>query len=275
MTTEPALTFRPRDREYPATSLRSLLVHGARQCHRIVLKWTRDPATLTQSLIYPAILVALFRLVLGDSMTAHSGTDSIYAMVPMVALIGAMSGGSASALGVRRERENGLLGRFWTMPVHRGAVIVGRLAAESLRSLVTACLIFLVGALFGFRIHGGPGALVAMLALVMFYGAAFATVVTAAALLTDRATIVEWIAIATNVMMLFNSGFAPVSVYPEWLQPLVRYQPLSCGVDALRSLALGDPDGAAILALLGWSAALLLLFAGPLARGYRRAALRG
>lgn len=268
------LEFRARDREYPAASWRSMIVYGLLQCRRIIVKWTRDPATLAQALVYPAVLVALFRVVLGDSMTAHSGQNAIYAMVPMVALVGSMSGASASALGVRRERENGLLSRFWTLPVHRGGVILGRLMAESLRALVTACLVFLVGAIFGFRIHGGPLALVAMLALAMLYGAAFSTLVTSAALLTDRATLVEWIAIGTNLLMLFNSGFAPVSVYPEWLQPIVSNQPLSCGVDALRSLALGAPDAGAIGALLGWSTGLLLLFTIPLARGYRKAALR-
>jgi len=270
-----ALGFRARDREYAAASWRSMITYGGSQCYRIVLKWTRDPATLAQALIYPAVLVAMFRIVLGDSVSAHSGQDSIYALVPMVALVGAMSGASASTLGLRRERESGLLRRFWVMPVHRSAVIVGRLAAEAIRALVTACLVFLVGAAFGFRIEGGPLALVAMLALAMFYGAAFSTVVTSAALLSERTTLVEWIAIGTNLLMLFNSGFAPVSVYPTWLQPIVRNQPLSCGVDALRSLALGTPDTGAIVALLGWSIGLFVLFWRPLVRGYRKAALPG
>ena len=76
-------------------------------------------------------------------------------------------------------------------------------------------------------------------------------------------------------LLFFNSGMVPLDVFPEWLQPMVRAQPMSPAIEAMRGLAGGGPALGPALQSLAWSLGLLAVF-GPLAvRGYRIAAEAG
>jgi ABC-2 type transport system permease protein len=72
--------------------------------------------------------------------------------------------------------------------------------------------------------------------------------------------------------MFFNSGFVPLENYPAWLQPLVRAQPMSCAIEAMRACTLGGPITTPLLQTLAWSTGLALVFGTLAVRGYRRAA---
>lgn len=244
------------------------------QCSRILLKWARDPVTLAQALLYPSLMVVLFWLVLDRSVSEATGRSPVDGMVPMVALVGAMSGASISGLGLQRERDNGQLTKMWALPVHRASAMVGRLWAESVRVAVTVLLILTVGATVGFRVDTGPAGLLGILAVALMFGLSFSIMVTALALLGSRTRIVEWTAVGTNVALFFNSGFVPVTSYPGWLQPLVRYQPLSCAVEAMRAVGTGTAVAGPLALTVAWSAGLLAVFAVPAVRGYRRASTR-
>ncbi|MFW0783320.1 ABC transporter permease [Gordonia sp. CPCC 206044] len=266
------LRFPRRDERAAESTTRALLRCSALQAERILVKWAKDPATLLQSLLFPALMVLLFWLVLDRSVSAHSGSSSVFGMVPMVALVGAMSGSSISGLGLRRERMSGLLSKMWTLPVHRASAMVGRLAAEAVRIVVTVSAVLLVGAVIGFRIHTGVGGALAILAVTVIFGLSFSMMVTALALRSRDSHIVEWVAIGTNLAMFFNTGFVPADAYPAWLQPIVRYQPLSCAVDTIRGFANDVPWGQPLALTLAWSVLLLVAFTGPTLAGYRTAA---
>ena len=45
--------------------------------------------------------------------------------------------------------------------------------------------------------------------------------------------------LATLPMFLLSATFFPLSTYPTWIQPIVRWTPLYPGVDLVRSLTTG------------------------------------
>ncbi|QQZ17939.1 ABC transporter permease [Rhodococcus opacus] len=265
------LAPRPRSEK----SIVALWSQSVLQCKRLLMRWTRDPSTMIQSLLYPALTLLMFRIVLGDSISAASGQPSIYGTVPMVALVGAMVGSIVSAVGLKAEKENGLLGRFWTLPVHRASGLVGRMLAEAVRVLATTLVIVTVGFGLGFRFSQGVLAGIVLLLLPILFGMGFAVMVTALATISGNAPLVEIVSISTTLLMFFNSGFVPVMAYPPWLQPIVAAQPLSCAVDAMRGLSLGGPVIEPVLKTLAWSLGIIALFLYPAIRGYRRAAATG
>ncbi len=55
-------------------------------------------------------------VVLGDGVKRVTGHSALYGSVPLVSLIGATSGAIIVAVGVMRERDDGLLSRFWVVP---------------------------------------------------------------------------------------------------------------------------------------------------------------
>lgn len=260
------------DKALPENSVQALAVHSWIQAKRLLTTWVRDPSTTIQALIYPAFMLLMFRVVLGNSITAATGQPSIFGTVPLIILIGAMFGSIASAVGLKGERASGLLSRFWTLPAHRASGLIGRMIAEAVRVLVTSVIILAVGVALGFRFNQGPLAAFALLTLPIIFGIGFAMMVTALATVAENLPLVEIVSISCTLLMFFNSGFVPVIAYPQWLQPIVAEQPMSVAIDAMKGLSLGGPVAEPVMKTLAWSLGMVAVFVYPAIRGYRRAA---
>ncbi|MEV6274017.1 ABC transporter permease [Nocardia sp. NPDC051832] len=256
-------------------ALATLASHSLLQCKRLLFGWARDPATTIQTLIYPALTLLMFDVVLGNSITNATGKPAIYGQVAMITLVAAMSGAVVSALGFKTEKATGLLGRFWTMPVHRAAGLTGRILAEAVRVLITTIFVLAVGMLLGFRFDQGWVAGLALIALPVVFGVGFAVLVTALATITEGVMLVSLVSIVNTLLMFFNTGFVPKMAYPIWLQDVVENQPMSCAIDAMRGLSYGGPVADALWKTIAWTLGLILLFGWPAIRGYQRAAQTG
>lgn len=252
----------------------SLVRHTVIQTQRLLLRWARNPITLLETLIIPCLLLIMLETVVGGQIRKFTGDSALYGSVPMVCLVGALSGAVASGVLLGRERDAGLLARFWVLPVHRASGLASRIIAEGCRIVAGTLAIVLVGFALGFRFHQGILATIAFLLVPVLFGLAFATIVTAVAVFTAKATLVEGITILTSLMMFFSTGFVPLIAYPRWIQPVVRNQPLSVAVDAMRGLATGGPIAGPLTLTLLWSLAAITLFAIPATLGYRRASRR-
>ncbi|WP_378732887.1 ABC transporter permease [Nocardia brasiliensis] len=255
-------------------SAASLVRHTMIQTHRLLLRWARNPVTLLETLIIPCLLLIMLETVIGGQIRKFTGDSALYGSVPMVTLVGALSGAVAGGVLLGRERDAGLLARFWVLPVHRASGLVSRILAEGCRIFAGTLAIILVGYLLGFRFHQGVLATLVFLLIPVLFGLAFATVVTAVAVFTAKATLVEAITILTSLMMFFSTGFVPLAAYPQWIQPIVRNQPMSVAVDAMKALALEGPLARPLTLTLLWSLAAITLFAIPATIGYRRASRR-
>ena len=52
----------------------------------------------------------------------------------------------------------------------------------------------------------------------------------------------NWINVALLPMTLFSGSFFPLSILPNWLEAIMRWTPLTQGIDLMRSLTLGTVD---------------------------------
>ena len=52
----------------------------------------------------------------------------------------------------------------------------------------------------------------------------------------------NWINFALLPMTLFSGSFFPLSILPNWLETIIRWTPLTQGIDLMRSLTLGTVD---------------------------------
>lgn len=241
------------------------------QTQRLLLRWTRHPVTLLETLIIPCLLLFVLNTVIGSQVTRFSGHSALYGSVPMVAVIGALSGAVASGAMLWREREAGLLARFWILPVHRASGPAARILAEGIRILLGTLVIVAFGYLLGFRFQQGLLPALAFVLIPVLLGLGFATVVTALAASAPKATLVESMTILTSLLMFFSTGFVPLNAYPRWIRPIVEHQPISVTIEAMRALAAGGPLARPLTLSFAWSLTALCVFAVPAALGYRRA----
>ncbi|MDH3024093.1 ABC transporter permease [Gordonia alkanivorans] len=255
------------------SSIRGWWEHSKPLTGRQVMVYVRDYPTLLQSLIFPALSMVMFKVVLGDAIGSATGQNSAYRTVPLVVLVAAMFGSIASATRLNRERSTGLLARLYVLPINRAADLTSRVASEMIRILGTTIALLLAGHLIGFRFTQGVGPAIGLVLVAMAYGAAFACMTLALAVnAKPGAPLVPYLGLFSSLLMFFNSGFSPVEAYPTWLQPIVANQPMTPAIDAMRGLAAGGPLTESLVKVGIWTVLIISLSIYPALRGYRKAA---
>jgi ABC-2 type transport system permease protein len=242
---------------------------------RLLVRWRRDRATVLESLAMPVVLLVTLNIVLGDAISRLTGHDALYGSVPLIAMVGAMSGSMVGGIGLMRERSNGLLPRLWVLPVHRASSLLARLMADAVRIVATTAVVMCAGLALGLRFTQGILATVAWLFVPAIFGVAFTMIVITLALYAANTIVVEASEVVWGLLMFFSTGFVPLDQYPRWVQPVVAHQPMSYSIEAMRGLSLGGPVLAPVIAVLLWSVGVAAVVAVPMAIGYRRASMRG
>lgn len=251
-----------------------LATHIPVQAGALLRVWLRDPGVIIQAVVFPGFLLAMFHLVFGQSTTSLGNGDSIYGLTGLVALVGAMYGTLLSGLYLIRERDDGQLGRQWTMPVPRAGFLGGRLLAEAVRTLIGTVVLFVVAVPMGFRFSQGWGSGALAILVPAIFGLGVAIGIVAIATVVPRSTL-EPFAVVFLLMLFFNSGFAPIDEYPGWLQPVVEYQPMSTAIDTMRGLTEGGAVVTPLLLTCGWTALAIVGCGWFAIRGYAKAARDG
>lgn len=264
----------PPSQALPERSFRAWLTQSHVLAGRQILVYLRDPFTLGQVLIFPALAMIMFKVVLGDVIGEATGQDSVYGTVPLVILIGAMFGSIAAAARLNMERRTGLLSRLYVLPINRGADLTARVISELTRILLTTVILLAAGHLIGFRFTQGLGPALGLVAVSLAYGGAFAVLTLALAVNAKPGSpVVPFLGLFSSLLMFFNAGFSPPDAYPDWLQPIVRNQPMSPAIELMRSLAAGGPITENLIKVLVWTVAAVAVFTYPALRGYRKAAV--
>ena len=234
--------------------------------------WVRDPGIIVQSLFFPAFMLLMFELVFGKSIGQLGGGDSVYGYTALVALVGALYGSVSTTLLLVQERESGLLSRMWTLPVNRYSFVAGRIWAEALRTGISTIILFAVGVALGLRFEHGPLGALAALAVTMLFAVSVAVPIMALALVSNGLQAVQTLGGLFLFLLFFNTGFASIEEFPGWLQPVVRAQPMSPAIEAMRGLTEGGPVLWPVAGVLAWAAVLIGVFGPVDVRRYQRAA---
>ena len=169
-------------RDAKENSPRRLVWHTWLLTARLLRRWSRDRATVLESLVMPVVLLVALNIVLGNGISQLTGHSALYGSVPLIAMVGAMSGSMVGGIGLMRERTDGLLSRLWVLPVHRASGLLSRLAADAVRIVGTTAVIMCAGLVLGFRFRQGILASVAWLLVPATFGVAFTMVVITIAL---------------------------------------------------------------------------------------------
>jgi ABC-2 type transport system permease protein len=237
---------------------------------RDMIRTTRQPEMLVFAVVMGVFFLLLFNYVFGGAISAGAGFDYLQYLLPGVLVITALQGAQQTSMGLAADFNEGVNDRFRSLPMSQSAVITGRTIADALRNIAGMVLVALVGMLMGFRFASFGGAVVAI-ALATGIGYGFSWLGAAIAAKVRQPDMVGMLSMFWLFpLMLASTAFAPVETMPGWLQPFVRYQPISAASDAVRGLANGIPVGGDIMLTLVWIAVLLVVFAPLSVRLYRK-----
>ena len=247
---------------------------------RDLLVWLRVPAYIVFTVVQPLMFVLLFRYVFGGAIKVPVPGGYVNYLIP--GIIGQTAGFASfsTAIGLSREISRGGIDRIRSMPTARSAFLVGRLAADTLRLLLTVLVMVGVGYGVGFRFSGGVGDAVGMIALATLLALAVCCVSAFIGLaVKDEEAVQAFGLIWVFPLTFVSSAFVPIQSMPSWLQGFARHQPFTEVINALRILALGHKVqpivgqslGSALWQSLAWIAATIIVFVPLATRAYRRA----
>ncbi|QYX77821.1 ABC transporter permease [Streptomyces akebiae] len=251
---------------------------------RNLIRMSRIPEMVIFGLIQPIMFVVLFTYVFGGSMNIGGTTDpDVYTEFLMAGIFAqtvtfATAGAGA---GIADDMHKGLIDRFRSLPMARGAVLTGRTLADLVQTALTLAVLAVVALLVGWRTHTTAGEVLGAFGLLLLLGYAFTWV----GALIGLSVRTPEAATSGGLIWLFpvtfiSNAFVDSSRMTPWLQHIADWNPFSATVQACREL-FGNPGVSPsdawpmqhpVWASLIYSVLIIVIFRTLSVRKYRSAA---
>lgn len=237
---------------------------------RNLLTMIRTPQALVFALMQPVLFVLLFRYAFAGAIRP-TGVPYVDYLIPGIFAQSVAFGGIGTGVGLSADLHSGLIERFRTLPMWRGAVLAGRTFADLIRSFAVLLIMVGVGFAVGFRVQTSALDFIAALGLVLLFGYAICWGFICLALAAGNAEATQAAGIPVMFLLVFASpAIIEIGTMPGWLQVIAAHQPLAALVNAIRPLVLGGAAARYVLSSVAWSCGLLLAFAVLAILRYRR-----
>jgi ABC transporter DrrB family efflux protein len=247
-------------------ALADTLVLSVRSLRRI----QRAPDLLLAFTVQPIMFVLLFAYVFGGAIQTP-GFDYVDFLMPGIVVQSIAFGGFVTALGLSEDLRKGLIDRFRSLPMSRGAVIAGRTVADVATNAIQLVVLMTVGVIIGFSFGTGVLQALAGFGLMLLFGYAFSWVFAWIGLSSSSPEAAQSIGfIAIFPLTFVSSAFVPPDTMPDWLEAFADANPFTTVVDAMRHLWLGTPAGSDVYMAVIWSLGIALVFATLAVRRFRR-----
>jgi ABC-2 type transport system permease protein len=236
------------------------LVDSWTMTRRELAHWARRPVQALVALVFPVMMLLMFGYLFGGGRGVEG--DYIPYLVPGMLALTMAFGLEGTMIAVTRDLDKGVIDRFRSMPMASGAVLVGRATADMLQSALNLAVMLGVGYTLGRRAHGGAGALLAAVGLLLLLRFAMLWIGIHLAMIAGKPEMVQAVQILVWPVGFLSNAFATPETMPGWLGAAVEWNPLSATATAVRDL-FGDQGATSA----SWAAehAVLLAVAWPLA----------
>ncbi|KOU04546.1 ABC transporter [Streptomyces sp. NRRL F-4707] len=255
---------------------------------RNLIRMTRIPEMVLFGVIQPVMFVVLFTYVFGGSIKVGSTTDSgVYKDFLMAGIFAqtVTFATAGSAAGIADDMQKGLVDRFRSLPMARGAVLTGRTVADLVQTAITLLVLAIVALIVGWRTGSADPTNAARIltgfALLLLLGYAFTWIgaLIGLSVRTPEAATSGGIIWLFPVTFISNAFVDPTQMTP-WLRHVAEWNPFSATVQACREL-FGNPGVVQsdawpmqhpVWASLLWSVLIIAVFRTLAVRKYRSAA---
>jgi ABC-2 type transport system permease protein len=251
MTAADTLTFAAQD---SATMLGRELKHSLRLFRLLFVG----------SILVPVVMLLLFDYILGGAIGnglggAARGERYIDFLVPGILMMTVAAGSAATAINVCTDMTGGIVDRFRTMAVSRGALLAGHVGGSVVRALVATTAVTGVALLIGFRPTASAWEWLGFVGIVVAFSFALAWLSAAIGMVAKSAAGANGLTLPIQFLLPFlSSAFVPVSTMPPGVRWFAEHQPFTAVVECMRALLTGAPIGNTAYVALAWCLAIAL-----------------
>jgi ABC-2 type transport system permease protein len=226
---------------------------------RDLRKWYTNPYQLLISLIQPVIWMGLFGKALnfGSFITAGASSSGVNADAIMLSFFGTTSyfsylvcgmlvfivlfSSTFAGMSVVWDRRFGFMNKALSTPVSRGAIVMGKILQSVVRSIIQAAVVLIIGVALGLETNGLTAlGLAGTFAVIFLVSMGLSGLFVMLSLRSSNWQTQMAVINLLNLPLLFASNaLFPAKIMPLWLQDVVRVNPVSYAVDAIRQLLIG------------------------------------
>ena len=252
--------------------------------NRELKKWYKEPFILLISIIQPIIWMALFGKAMNISavftrnlpqglppelseqiMKQTFGTSDYFSfmavgMLSFVTLFTTMFSG----MSIVWDRRLGFLNKVLSTPVARSTIIFSKILSATVRSLIQASIVLVFAFLLGMK--AGPsftpisilGVYAILFMLCMGLSSLFLMIGIRSTRWETQMAVVNLL----NLPLMFTSNaLFPVSMMPDWLQPIANVNPITYTTDAVRQLLLYETNFSQLMLDFAYTAVFTIVIA--------------
>jgi daunorubicin/doxorubicin transport system permease protein len=236
---------------------------------RAMLKLKHVPEELGDVIGIPILFTLMFTYLFGGALTGSTGSY-LHFLLPGTLVLAVVLVTIYSGVALNTDLTTGAFDRFRSMPIWRPAPIIGGLIGDTGRYLLASALVIALGLLMGFTPAGGPGGVLAAVALLLTFAFGLGWMWTTVGLIARSPRAIMSIGLTVLFPLTFASNvFVEPATMPGWLHTFVDVNPISHLVTAERGLMNGTATAGQIVWVLVASAALTAIFAPLSMRIYR------
>lgn len=221
--------------------------------------------TVASSVVFTAGFYIPLHQIMGTATKTLASSYAQYVM-PLIALQAITFAAMSTAFRAATDSVQGINRRFRSMPLAPFAPVGARISAAVYRCTISVAVAIVCGYVIGFRFHHSAASIAAFVLLVVAIGSVLsfgADLVGTGSRNPEAMT--PLLILPPLIFGLLSTGVQPAQQFPRWIQPVVRNQPVSQFVTALRALAgdaapYGGPVTWSVLApTVAWLTGLTLL----------------
>ena len=234
----------------------------------------RVPGAAIPGVLAPTIFFLGLTSVFGSLNALPGFTSETYQsfLIPISLMQGAGFTGAATGVNLARDIEQGWFDRLLVSPAPRAVLLAGLVISASLRSLIPATVLLIVGFSLGVS-WPGLGGLAIALVIVLGMGTLAACWGTVLALRFKSQSAAPLMQMGMLLLVLTTTAYAPLELLTGWLHTAARFNPVTQVVETARQGFVGGVSWGdtwpGLLALAG----LLALLSALALRGMRRTAI--
>jgi ABC-2 type transport system permease protein len=235
---------------------------------RAMLKIKHVPFQLFDVTVMPIMFTLLFTAMFSGALEATLGDKYdgyVDYLIPGILVQTVVFITVYTGVGLNSDIHKGLYDRFRSLPIWQGSPIFGALAGDLFRYSVASMVVLIVGFLLGFRPASPLGILPAFgLVLLFCFAVSWIWIIIGMKVKTPESVMTTSFIFLMPLTFL-SDIFVPLqTVKFDWLETMVRNNPVSHLAGASRALMHGDPVGTHVWWILAESGVLIAIFA-PLA----------
>jgi ABC-2 type transport system permease protein len=248
------------------TSFACAFADSATMLRRNLKHQLRYPSLTLMLAGIPIVFLLLFVYVFGGQLGTRLGGHGaggrgayLTYVVPGILIITVASAALGTAISVATDMTGGIIDRFRTMAISRGAVLTGHVIGSLLQTLAVLVLVLGVSLAIGFRSHANALEWLAVAGVLALF--AFALIWLSAAL----GMAAKSVETASNTPMFLtllpflSSGFVATATLPAGLRQFAEYEPFTPVTQTVRGLLTGGPIGTQAIAAIAWSIGIALV----------------